>query len=239
MEAMFEITSLNESPVLSLPTSVVLLLGLLLLSACNLKPAQSAKREAAPSPAGSNEDRLKGSTGDEMAAGDAAAAGFSARHQAHAGKTGQEIQRFGLALTYPGDWEMNTKVPKEGPIALNTFGSHYSERGGHFPTHGAEIDVSYLARPKGSALQIMQSDSQGSDELKIDQLPFRVGGAAAVRASYTDSYKGYLAHRTGAVYAEHGDGLYKFFLTYHKDEALGPEFVKDFNEILRSVRFSQ
>ena len=218
--------------------STILLCGLLLLC----PPAQGGV--AVTEFSGSNDGLTSGGqvgTSGGFAAGEAAAAQFSKRHQQHASdpKRLQNIQRFGLTLSYPPDWQLNPTVPKEGPIALNTFESHYSERGGHFPNHGAEIDVSYLPKPAGQVPQIMTTDLKGSADLKIDDLPFLVGGDKAMRASYADSFPGYITHQTVAVYLEHGSGLYKFFLTYHKGEALGPEFVADFEQILKSVRFSQ
>ena len=224
--------------------STALLCGLLPLCGCSAKPAQPTKgAEALGRPSGSETAPSTSEgvgTGGELAAGAAAAAQFSQRHAEHPGNQAwQSIQRFGLTLSYPPDWQVNRRVSEKGPIALNTFESHYSERGGHFPNHGAKIDVSYLPRPGGPLQQIISADVQGSDDLKSDQLPFAIGGAQAMRASYSDAFQGYLAHQTVAVYVEHGGGLYKFFLTYHKGEALGPEFIKDFEEILKSVRFTQ
>jgi hypothetical protein len=206
--------------------------------------AYASDGKAVTGSSGSDEGSSSGEqvgTGGGIAAGEAAAVQFAKRHQQHVGdqQGSQNIQRFGLTLSYPPDWQLNTAVPKEGPIALNTFESHYSERGGHFPSRGAEIDVSYLPKPSAPLKQFMTTELHGPDDLKIDQLPFLVGGTEAVRASYTDSFPGYVAQQTVAVYVEHGTGLYKFFLTYHKGEAMGPEFVADFEEILKSVRFSQ
>jgi hypothetical protein len=228
----------NRTRTLSLFVSTVLLCVLLPL--CPPTKGGVAVTESS----GSNEGLTSGGqvgNSSAIAAGDAAAAQFSRRHQQHAGnqKSLQNIQRFGLTLSYPPDWQLNPAVPKEGPIALNTFESHYSERGGHFPSQGAEIDISYLPKPGGSVPQIMTTDLKGSADLKIDDLPFLIGGDKAMRASYIDSFPGYITHQTEAVYLEHGSGLYKFFLTYHKGEALGPEFVADFEQILKSVRFSQ
>jgi len=218
--------------------STALLCGLLLL--CAYARDGETVTESSGSYEGLSSGEQVGTSGT-IAAGEAAAAQFSKRHQQHVGDQQglQNVQRFGLTLSYPPDWQLNTAVPKEGPIALNTFESHYSERGGHFPSNGAEIDISYLPKPNGPLQQIMTNDLHGSDDLKIDQLPFLVGGTTAMRASYTDNFPGYVAHQTVAVYAEHGTGLYKFFLTYHKGEATEPAFVADFEEILKSVRFTQ
>lgn len=175
-----------------------------------------------------------------MAAGAVAAAKFKQTHQQHSGddpKTWKSVQRFGLTMRYPADWQLNTAVPKEGPIALNTFESHYSEKGGHFPNHGAEIDISYLPKPAASTRQIMTTDLQESDDQNIDEVPFLIDGTKTLRAAYTDDFQGRLAHHTVVAYVEHGGGLYKFFLTYHKGDELAPDFTKDFEQILKTVRF--
>jgi len=178
--------------------------------------------------------------GGQLAAGAAAAAKFKNTHQQHSGddpKTWKSVQRFGLTLHYPADWELNPSVPSAGPIALNTFGSHYSEKGGHFPDHGAEIDISFLAHPGAPTKEIMTTDLQDSDDQKIDEVPFKIDGTEALRSAFNDNFKGYLAHSTVVAYVEHGGGLYKFFLTYHKGDNLGPDFTRDFEQILSTVRF--
>jgi hypothetical protein len=236
----------------------------LLVCGCNSKPTQAAKTgvpvatssgsdtghssgqsdkpQSRPT-AELDEARLKTpeiASGESIAAGAKAAAKFPKLHQAHSDPTTwKTIQRSGMSVRYPSDWQLNPSVPDNGPIALNTFESHYSERGGHFPNHGAEIDISYVPKPSGSVQQVMNTDLKGSDDLKIDDSPIPVDDAKAIQASYSDSFRGYLAHETLAVYVEHGTGLYKFFLTYHKGEAWAPQFVSDFDEILKSVRFSQ
>lgn len=179
--------------------------------------------------------------GVRISAGAAAAAEFAKHHQEHYTdqQTWESVQRFGLIVRYPSAFKLNTTVPNGGPIALNTFLSQYSEKGGHFPTGGAEVDISYWPKPSGSTQQIMNTDLQESDDQNIDAVPFKVDGTKATRASFTDDFQGRLAHRTIAVYVEHGGGLYKFFLTYHKDDPLGPAFISDFEEILKNVRFSQ
>jgi hypothetical protein len=229
------------TPAFSFLVNTLVLCGVLLLCGCTSKPTRSAKGESVTGSSNLDNGLTTGVSGSGIAAGAAAAAKFAKHHREHsANRQGwEQIERFGLSLRYPDDWQLNPAVPKDGPIALNTFQSHYSERGGHFPNHGAEIDISYLPKPGGSVQQNITADLQGSKDVKVDELPFLVGDAKAMRASYTDTFRGYLAHQTVAVYVEHGAGLYKFFLTYHKGEAWEPQFIEDFDRILKFARFSQ
>jgi hypothetical protein len=176
-----------------------------------------------------------------IAAGAAAAAEWWKNHQQHSGDAqgGQSLQRSGLKLRYPPDWQLNAAVPEEGPISLNNFKSQYSERGGIMPPGGAEIDISYLPGASGSMKQIMTADLEDSEEQTIDQPRFQVGGVKATRASYTDTFAPGLVYRTVVVYVPRGGGLYKFFLTYHKGDPWEAPFVADFEQILKSVHFTQ
>jgi hypothetical protein len=236
-----------------------------LLCGCNSKSSQVAKDNSAVAPVSeSNQNPASGqservqpsaevdktqlnsaeiASGNSIVAGAKAAAEFGVRHQRHVDlanfRTWQSVNRFGMVVQYPPDWQLNPSVPDSGPIALNTFQSHYSERGGHFPNHGAEIDISYMPKPSGSVQQVLSTDLKGSDDLKIEDSPIAIDSTKAVQASYSDSFKGYLTHEVVAVYVEHGTGLYKFFLTYHKGEAWGPGFESDFDNILKSVKFNQ
>jgi len=220
------------------------LCALSLLSGCTSGARQPAETSGQGKNAAASDarpgDASQLSSHSEIAAGTWSAAKFAKNHSEHLNdqRPWQSLQRFGLTLHYPPDWQLNPRVPSSGPIALNTFESHYSQRGGHFPSHGAEIDISNVARPKGSAQQIMTEDLKEADDRKIDEVPFNVGGLKGLRASYVDNFPGYLAHQTLVVYVQHGTGLYKFFLTYHKGDALGPEFISDFEGILKSVRFT-
>lgn len=107
------------------------------------------------------------------------------------------------------------------------------------PLGGAEIDISYLVNPSGSVQKIMTSDLEGSEEQSIDPRPFRIGGANATRATYTDAFAPGLVYRTVIVYVPRGAGLYKFFLTYHKGDPQEAQFKSDFDQILKSVHFTQ
>lgn len=208
------------------------------LCACSPKSSQGAEQNPAIA---THQDTPDIANGSSIAMGSKAAAEFGKRHESHAAvtdlKTWQSVSRFGMTVRYPPDWQLNSSVPANGPIALNTFQSHYSERGGHFPSRGAEIDISYLPNPGGSLQQVVAADLKGSDDLKIEDSTISVGGAKTMRASYSDSFKGYMTQQVVAVYVEQGSGLYKFFLTYHQGEAWGPDFESDFDAILKTVKF--
>jgi hypothetical protein len=108
-----------------------------------------------------------------------------------------------------------------------------------WPSIAPGAQCTYMPKPAGSVQQLLSADLSGSDDLKIADTAFSIDGLKATRASYSDSFKGYQAHATVAVYVEHGSGLYKFFLTYHEGEAWGPGFESDFDDILKSVKFNQ
>jgi hypothetical protein len=220
---------------------LMLFCGIFPLCGCNSKASPSVEQTAIATKTGSDQKTPDVADGSSIAMGSKAAAEFGKRHETHAGmtdlKTWRTVSRFGMTVRYPPDWQLNTSVPANGPIALNTFQSHYSERGGHFPSHGAEIDISYLPNPVGSAQQVAAADLKGSAGLKIEDSSISVGGVKTVRASYSDSFKGYMTQQVVAMYVEQGSGLYKFFLTYHSGEAWGPDFESDFDDILKTVKF--
>jgi len=178
--------------------------------------------------------------GAGIAVGAAIAAEWWKQHHEHATdpEAGQTLQRNGLTLRCPPDWQLNPAVPEGGPINLNTFKSQYLS-GGIIPAGGADIDIAYLPNPSGTVQQIMAVDLEDAEEQGIDPRGFSVGGANGKRVSYTDTYTSGLVYRTTAVYVPGGAGLYKFYLTYHKGDPQEAQFISDFEQVLKSVRFSR
>lgn len=196
-----------------------------------------------PTPSGSRGGISTGEAigiGAGVAVGTALVAEWWKHHHEHASnqEAGQTLQRNGLTLRCPPDWQPNPAVPEGGPISLNTFNSQYL-RGGIIPSGGADIDISYLPSPNLSLQQIMAMDLEDAEDQFMDPNRYRVAGDNGTRISYTDTYTPGLAYRSVVVYVPRGAGLYKFFLTYHKGDSHEAQFIADFENILKSVRFAQ
>ena len=186
------------------------------------------------------------STGEKVgigvgaAVGAALAADWWKQHKQHVTnpEAGQSLQKNGLTLRCPPDWQLNSAVPEGGPINLNTFNSQYLT-GGIIPAGGADIDIAYFSTPGGSVQEIMALDLEDAEEEAIDPRGFRVGGMNGKRVSYTDAYTPNLVYKTVAVYVPVKAGLYKFYLTYRKGDPQEAQYISDYERILQSVQFSR
>jgi hypothetical protein len=185
-----------------------------------------------------------GGHGGAIAAGTigAAAAGigiFEALHHAHGSKTGQEVQRLGLSLDYPDDWQLNPRLNlQEDPINFNNFNSSYL-RGGIIPKGGADIDIAFFPSVDGPVPQLITSELPDTNEKTIDKHAYHIGGKKGTRVFYTDVYARGFTYKNIAVYVPREYGLYKFFLTYHEGDPHEKAFNEDFEHILKSVRFDR
>lgn len=173
-------------------------------------------------------------------AGAAVAVDWWKHHHDHAGdaEAKQTVQKNGLTLRYPSDWQLNSAVPENGPISLNTFNSRYLQ-GGVIPAGGADIDVAYLPSPNGSLEQIMAVDLEDAEEQSVDRRRFHVAGLDTTTVSYTDTYTPDLIYRNTVAYVPKAGGLYKFFLSYHKGDPQERQYMADFEQILKSVKFAR
>ncbi len=66
---------------------------------------------------------------------------------------------------------------------------------------------------------------------------FKIAGFTGKKVAFTDSFAPGLSYDNVAIYVSHGEYLYKFFLTYYKDDTKGARFMNSFQEVLDSVEF--
>jgi hypothetical protein len=164
---------------------------------------------------------------------------FELLHHAHAPNSGQGLQRIGLSLHYPEDWQLNPRLSLEqDPINFNNFNSSYL-RGGIIPMGGADIDIAYFPGINGPVPELISSELADTNEKQIDEHTYRIDGNKGTRVFYTDVYARGFAYRNIAVYLPREAGLYKFFLTYHDGDPHEKAFNDDFEHILKSVRFER
>ena len=164
---------------------------------------------------------------------------FEAHHHAHGSKTGQELQRLGLSMDYPDDWQLNPRLNlEEDPINFNNFNSSYL-RGGIIPRGGADIDIAYFPNVNSPVPQLISSELAEANKEKVDEHTYKIDGKKGTRVFYTDVYARGFTYENIAIYVPRGYGLYKFFLTYHEGDPHEKAFNEDFEHILRSVRFQR
>ena len=172
----------------------------------------------------------------------AAAAGialYELLHHAHPPESGKSVERLNLTLRYPEDWQLNQRLNlRDDPISLNNFNSSYL-RGGIIPVGGADIDVARFPATSSAVSELIASDLSDADEMRIDPHSYRVGGRQGTRVLYSDTYTPSFAYENVAIYVSASDGLYKFFLTYHRGDPHRKGFNEDFEYLLKSVRFQQ
>jgi hypothetical protein len=172
----------------------------------------------------------------------AAAAGialYELLHHAHSEGTGAKVERIGLTLQYPEDWKLNPKLNlKDDPINVNNFNSAYLQ-GGIIPPGGADIDIAYFAGVNQPVGDVIKRELEDADKMEVDRHAFRIDGHDGTRVFYTDVYASGFAYENIAIYLTQGDGLYKFFLTYHQGDPHAKGFHDDFDQILKSVRFQR
>lgn len=172
----------------------------------------------------------------------AAAAGigiFEALHHAHVANSGPALQRLGLSLHYPEDWQLNPRLNLEDdPISFNNFNSSYL-RGGIIPMGGADIDIAYFPGVRSPAPQLIASELPDTNQRQIEEHTYKIGGKNGTRVFYTDVYAKGFTYKNIAIYVPHEDGLYKFFLTYHEGDPHEKAFTDDFEHILKSVHFER
>jgi hypothetical protein len=160
-------------------------------------------------------------------------------HAAHAANSGPELQRLGLSLHYPEDWQLNPRLNMEDdPISFNNFNSSYL-RGGIIPMGGADIDIAYFPGVRSPAPQLIASELSDTNQRQIEEHTYKIGGKNGTRVFYTDVYARGFTYKNIAIYVPHEDGLYKFFLTYHEGDSHEKAFTDDFEHILKSVRFER
>lgn len=164
---------------------------------------------------------------------------FEALHHAHAPNGGQSVQRLGLSLRYPPDWQLNPRLSQEDdPISLNTFKSSYLAAG-IIPMGGADIDIAYFPNVTTTPRQLIARELTDASQQQIDGKNHKVGKQDGTRVFYTDIYARGFVYKNTAIYVARGGGLYKFFLTYHEGDAHEKAFNDDFDYIVKSVRFEK
>jgi hypothetical protein len=164
---------------------------------------------------------------------------FELLHHAHAPNSGQALQRLGLSLDYPEDWQLNPRLNlQEDPINFNNFNSSYL-RGGIIPMGGADIDIAYFPSMNSHVPELISSELADTSEKKVDEHTYKIDGKKGTRVFYTDVYARGFTYKNIAIYVPREDGLYKFFLTYHEGDPHEKAFNDDFEHILKSVRFQR
>jgi hypothetical protein len=164
---------------------------------------------------------------------------FKSLHHAHAPNSGSELERLGLTLRYPEDWQLNPRLNlQEDPINFNNFNSSYL-RGGIIPMGGADIDIAYFASVTSPVPELISSELADTNEKQIDDHTYHIGGKKGTRVFYTDVYARGFTYKNIAIYVPREYGLYKFFLTYHEGDPHEKDFNDDFEHILKSVRFQR
>ncbi len=164
---------------------------------------------------------------------------FESLHREHVANSGQRLERLGLSLRYPEDWQLNPRLNlQEDPINFNNFNSSYL-RGGIIPMGGADIDIAYFPSVNGPVPELISNELADTNEKRMDEHTYQIGGKKGTRVFYTDVYARGFTYKNVAVYVPREDGLYKFFLTYHEGDQHEKAFNDDFEHILKSVRFER
>jgi hypothetical protein len=155
------------------------------------------------------------------------------------------FSRIGISLAVPAGWRVNQDIyDSGGPIALDNFGSNYGQSvngqlccGGVIAMNGATIDVTGESTNGISADSYPQTELRGAENIAVDQT--QVGGIAATRAHYDDTYTAGLRFSNIAVYAGQGSLVYKFYLSYRAGDPHTPDFTNAFQTLLDSVQFTR
>jgi hypothetical protein len=149
----------------------------------------------------------------------------------------ETVSANGVSLRYPAGWQVNQGVIAEGgPLALNNFNSRYLP-GGIAPKGGAEIDVTFTAKPRTTAQQALAQDLPDAKFFNTRQLV--VDGSAGNEAWYHDAFGPGLVTTNAVVYVPRGRFLYKFFLTFHAKDPSERLFAAQFRQMLRTVQFKE
>jgi hypothetical protein len=144
---------------------------------------------------------------------------------------GELVAAKGLTLRHPKDWRLNKNVLNiGGPIALMTFDKY--DQGGVIPPGGAQIDITTT---------LLDGDAAGELERDLgpsQTLPATVGKLPALRTNYDDDFAPTLQYKNTAVYVAKRHVLYKFFLSYRKDDPNSAKYMDEFDSIMDSVVFT-
>jgi len=142
---------------------------------------------------------------------------------------------LGLSIVVPPGWQPDKdSAALGGPLSINTFNSQY-DHGGIIPSAQAAIDITRVRTPRDIGSYISH-ELIDADDSSIDST--EVAGTIATRVFFSDSYTPGLAYDNFAVYLPRGDRLYKFFLTYHRNDPNSGKYKDDFGSILKSVKFT-
>lgn len=164
---------------------------------------------------------------------------FQLLHHAHPPDSGLAVQRLGLTLHYPEDWQLNPNLSQQqDPISFNNFNTAYL-RGGIIPMGGADIDIAFFPGVNRGVDGLIATELHDADQKSIDEHAYKIDGTKGTRVFYTDVYAPDFVYKNIAIYVPHQDGLYKFFLTYHQGDPHEKDFSDDFEHILKSVRWAR
>jgi hypothetical protein len=142
----------------------------------------------------------------------------------------------GVQVTVPVGWTLNQgALDAGGPLSLNNFNGKYSQ-GGIRPKGGADIDITTDALPAISVQDLMNRELSGTNILSTTTVI--VGGEAGTRTKYAANFGGLFEDRTVAVYAVHGNLLYKFFLSYYSDDLAAQSYEAAFDALLNGLTFT-
>jgi hypothetical protein len=143
---------------------------------------------------------------------------------------------LGIRVRVPAGWRIDESLQSlHGPLNINTFNSQYVRPGGIIPPNQASIDITRVRMPSYPE-ELISNDLEDSTIRSRDD-NFQIAGSTGKKVVFTDSFAPGLSYDNVAIYVPHGKYLYKFFLTYYKNDTEGARFMNNFQEVLDSVEF--
>ena len=143
----------------------------------------------------------------------------------------------GINVSYPPNWKVNDKLLSlGGPVNLNTFSSIY-HHGGVIPQNGAEVSITTTSLEKTTLTEVMTRDSIGATIQATNLLS--VAGTIATQVAYLIPFApSTTTYSNVIVYVLLDTTLYKLSLLYHTGDPREDDFLRVFEQILTTVKFT-
>jgi hypothetical protein len=141
----------------------------------------------------------------------------------------------GVILNIPNGFQLNSHISNlGGPISLANFGAR-SSQGGFVPDGGAKIDITSLPLPTPPLDDFIYHELKGATITSVSSIS--ASGANCTAEFYTDSFGPLTMYTNVALYCPSAPKLYKIYLLYRTGDAMGPQFLDAFQQVLNTIQF--